>query len=84
MAVSVSKKYGSGCRLVVREAMLYYEPSFNVTTVERVSRKDSLTCLEQRDGWIRVRAADGKTGWMPAEFAVPGRLGYSSEDDAID
>lgn len=48
------------------------EASTDSEALTMVRRGDSLTLVEERDGWYRVRLASGQTGWVSAQYVSGG------------
>jgi len=61
------------------ETVIVKSSSLNVRTgpgtkygiVQGIRGGDRLTVLEQSEGWIRVRTASGKEGWVSSKFTKP-------------
>ena len=70
--------YSRYFRTVVREAVLYAEPGYGAA-IARLSAGTRVDALEDRDGWKLVTAA-GETGWLPAAFVEPERVGDTEEE----
>jgi hypothetical protein len=60
---------GEGGAAVVTKpaANMYSKPALDADVVSQAIYGSSITLLEQRPGWARVRTADDYTGWMAAE-----------------
>ena len=48
------------------------EPSADADILTTLRRNDSLTLLEERDGWFSVRLASGQVGWVSAQYVSRG------------
>ena len=58
----------AGQEVMVRQswARVYSEPRTHSRTLATVYGNDRLAALERRDGWVRVRLHNGRTGWLAA------------------
>ena len=48
------------------------EPSPDADVLTTLRRNDSLTLLEERNGWFSVKLASGQTGWVSSQYVSRG------------
>lgn len=58
---------GDRAIVVVKEAIVRFEPSANGATHYTLNEGASAVVEGSREGWVQVRRADGKKGWVQAE-----------------
>lgn len=56
----------TGLGVVVRPETMHVAPGADADALGGVSTGDVVRVLEKRDGWDRVRHADGRLGWLPS------------------
>jgi hypothetical protein len=67
-------------------ANMYAQPSEDTEVVSQAIYGSNIGVVETRPGWLRVRAADGYTGWMPVgdvrraekPYAAGGRVAWAA------
>jgi len=47
-------------------ANMYSAATKGASVVSQATYGSNVVCLEEKDGWVKVRTADDYTGWMPA------------------
>jgi cell wall-associated NlpC family hydrolase len=60
-------------------APLHNEPRVSTARVSEVLHGESLDVLEQREGWLRVRATDGYIAWINAGYVQTGSRDWSED-----
>lgn len=71
---------------LIRQEPLRTNASFNAQTIMGVARRTEVRILESQQGWTRVEAAGGRTGWLPEasldRHAIPSQGGIFSVQGA--
>ena len=64
-------------------APLQAEPRAGSEQVSQTLAGHRLMCLERRDPWLRVRAADGYEGWLHQGYLAPASASAPDASDAV-
>jgi tetratricopeptide (TPR) repeat protein len=56
----------SGLAVCLSRVEAKFEPSDKATTYFKVPEGAELKVLRAKDGWLKIRRTDGKTGWVPS------------------
>jgi len=64
-------------------APLQAEPRAGSEQVSQTLAGHRLTCIERRDPWLRVRAADGYEGWLHQGYLAAGSASTPRDSDVV-
>lgn len=64
-------------------APLQAEPRAGSEQVSQTLAGHRVACLERRDPWLRIRAADGYEGWLHQGYLAPARASAPHDNDAL-